>query len=267
MTGQNITLPTFDAPPVVEMVLALEFPLLESWDVLDFGFFWKSIEEEYPRYDIKPPIGAPSDSAIVIDPSQLSQLPLRCWFYHKSNSKIIQVQADRFIYNWRRYITEDNYPRYESIRADLQAQWNSFCNFLESNNKKIPQITGCEITYINHIKRGDEWNNYSDLPKLIKLIPELVIKDEELWDPSSIAFQSVYSLPDNLGDLLILIQSAVYSPDQNDIIQMRLTATGEPESSNIEDVMKWLDKGREKVVMAFASITTELAHKKWQRKN
>ena len=44
-------LPSFDAPPVNETVLGVEFTPLAKWSIPHFGLFWSRIRDEYPRCD------------------------------------------------------------------------------------------------------------------------------------------------------------------------------------------------------------------------
>jgi len=46
---------------------------------------------------------------------------------------------------------------------------------------------------------------------------------------------------------------------------LTLSAKGRPTGSSVEDILAWLDRGREWVVRGFAALTTEAAHDHWGR--
>ena len=61
--------------------------------------------------------------------SGLPPLP-RCWFLNDTETRLIQLQADRFIHNWRKVTGKEEYPRYEAIRDEFIDRWDEFCMFL-----------------------------------------------------------------------------------------------------------------------------------------
>ncbi len=52
----NQSLPKFDAPPVVEMVLGVEFTELLEWNIPHFGLLWGMIRNEYRYCSVKEPL-------------------------------------------------------------------------------------------------------------------------------------------------------------------------------------------------------------------
>ena len=62
----------------------------------------------------------------------VAHLPVRRWFIHKSETRLLQVQNDRFIHNWRKVGPADEYPHYETIRPIFLTEWTRFYGFLEA---------------------------------------------------------------------------------------------------------------------------------------
>src|SRR5208337_4671804 len=136
-TGQ--TLPDFGNPPVVETVLGVEFAPLSKWGIPHFGLFWHEIRGEYSRFEVQPALAAqierfdrPSklSPTATVEFLALAQLPIRCWFVHHSETRLLQVQNDRFIHNWRKVGTAEAYPHYENIRPIFSQEWSRFHEFL-----------------------------------------------------------------------------------------------------------------------------------------
>src|SRR5579872_6078508 len=158
-------LPVFDRPPVVEAMLGLRFEPVDELNMPYLGLYWESIRKQYPSTEIKAPIteGIPGAPLVEI----VSTPKIRCWFIDESSSRLIQVQQDRFYYNWRKMPDSQEYPHYSpDLREKFGSEWVRFSDFLARQELPKPNVLSCEITYINHIERGEGWNDYSDLPKV-----------------------------------------------------------------------------------------------------
>jgi len=58
MVEKKRTLPDYTLPPVIETVLGVQFRPLANFSVLHFGLYWEKVREEYPKYEIQPPLTA-----------------------------------------------------------------------------------------------------------------------------------------------------------------------------------------------------------------
>src|SRR2546422_7857982 len=131
---------TFEEPPVVETVHGVEFTPLEGFRVPHFGLYWQAIRGEYPTTEVKPPIasaierfGVEAQGTEAIELEILrGEPPLRCWFINEAQGRLIQLQWDRFLHNWRK--AGDPYPRYPETKRIFAAEWDRFQTFLRSNN-------------------------------------------------------------------------------------------------------------------------------------
>ncbi|MEA5448794.1 TIGR04255 family protein [Leptolyngbya sp. CCNP1308] len=263
MTETSQTLPDFEEPPVVENVIGVEFNELNDWSIMSFAEFWQVIQEEYPRYETQPPVTTTSVQDLVLEYGFPGKFPVRFWFHHSSEAQLLQVQSDRFLYNWRKYITEGTYPRYEkTIRPEFIKEWTRFCDFLQQKGIESPQVKKCEITYVNHFEKSREWESLEDMPEMFRFWQK-GISSVFLPSASSLAFQIVYPIPEIDGSLLVNMQPALRNSDSKDIIQLSLTAVGKPNSSTLEDVLDCLDTERQWIVNSFLDITTERMHEIW----
>src|SRR5207249_11511395 len=135
------------------------------------------------------------------------RIPLpRVWFISNGDNELIQLQLDRFYYNWRR--RGDEYPRYPSIiekfergKSDLEA----FTSELALGTIKPLE---CELTYINHIPRGQGWENTDDLAKLFRDFTWQKKKHQFLPNPGTIAWQVRFELPEGKGWLNVKLNQA-----------------------------------------------------------
>jgi len=127
------SLPDYERPPVIEVVCGILFKSIDTLLAPHFGLLWEKYKPEYPICREVPPL-APVIERFGEQPQidlQLANVPPlpRTWFVHKNDNGIIQVQRDRFLHNWKKVRTEDEYPRYPQVIKlfkDRLAQFESF---------------------------------------------------------------------------------------------------------------------------------------------
>jgi len=267
------SLPDFEDPPVVETALGVEFAPLEKWSIPCFGLFWQDIRNEYPRCQAHGPLGSQIEqfdaegSSFAVPKLMLTaqQVPdIRCWFLETSGSRLLQIQRDRFVHNWRKPGSTSNYPHYETIRPTFEREWGRFCDFLRRESLGEPDVVQCEVTYVNHLERGKGWDSFGDVAKVLRCWSGSC--GEFLPSPEGMLLSVRYVMPDNRGRLHVNLHPALRKEDAKAILQLSLTARGRPDSSSTDDIMKWLDLGREWVVCGFTDFTSVNMHELWHRK-
>lgn len=264
-------LPKYRAPPVIETVLGVEFTRLEKWGIPYFGLLWSQIRDEFPNYEVKPPLGSDIEQfdkpkgPPVPQVQILLQPEIRCWFIGADDRTLIQVQGNRFVFNWRKRGVADAYPHYDSsIRPAFQRAWQQFAEFVDQHQLGQVNVVQCEVSYINHLEIGKGWDSAADLHEVF---PCWLGKTngEFLRAPENVGFDVSYRMPDKRGRLRVSMKSAIRHEDGAEILQLTLTARGKPESSEIASVLEWLDMGRKWVVRGFTDFTSENMHTLWQR--
>src|SRR5579864_877029 len=117
-------LPDFDNPPLVEVVLLVQFEALAPIEFIEaLGTLWLTLRNRFPNVEQQPPMspvfeifGVPSAPAWPsIRFARVPDLP-RFWAVNQPGTELLQFQADRFAHNWRKLAVDDVYPRYEQIR-------------------------------------------------------------------------------------------------------------------------------------------------------
>jgi len=268
MTARPSDLPDFEAPPIAEVVLGVNFTIGDSLKVYHIGLYRDRIKSEFPGFQEQPPLpGQPL-------PGQDEQgfrfiagpLPLpRCWFLDETGTKLIQLQADRFIHNWRKVTGEEKYPRYEAIRDEFVARWDEFCGFLGDQGVSKPILNACELAYVNHISKESCWTEPKDLGRLFSFLAT------DMSGGAGHTLESVqcglrFKLPGGNGHLNVSMTPAVRKQDQQEILRFDLSARGAMESGEEAQLLKWFDGARETIVRVFTGLTTEEAHACWKRK-
>jgi uncharacterized protein (TIGR04255 family) len=266
-------LPEFANPPVSEVALSVEFTAIDEWRPAHAGLYWARIKSEYPVTEAQPPLASqierfgerlPQVPAVVFDMADPNAI--RSWFLSDDRTKLIQVQRDRFVVNWRKMTGAEVYPRYErEMRPRFEREWRRFEKFLQEESLGSLRARQCEITYVNDIPRGEGWNTPAESLSLFS----------PWWGDVSVGFLKTpelvnvagsFRMPGETGRLHFATQNVVRNRDQLEAVQLRLTARGFPDSQDLDGVLAWMDLGREWIVRGFADITSPSAHALWERK-
>jgi uncharacterized protein (TIGR04255 family) len=266
-------LPDFENPPVIETALGVRFAPLDRWSIPYFGLFWNTIKGRYPYAEVNPPLapdpeietgaplfGKPDFPRLEI----VSSPPVRCWFLNESKTELIQLQNDRLIHNWRKVSGSEPYPHHETTRPAFERDWKVFCEFLSSQDLGTPSVKQCEVTYVNHIDRGQGWESFNDLPKVFPCWAGAT-SSGFLPSPESVSFQTSYLMPEGKGRLHIVLVHAIRQSDAKETLQLTLLARGNPVSGALPNLLEWLDAGREWIVRGFTDFTSENMHRIWRR--
>ena len=266
----NSGLPDFARPPVDEVVLSVEFAPIAGFSAPHFGLYWERIRSIYPRLETKPPISSPGDP-LAAPPTQLSLSLLaapevRCWFLEERGTYLIQLQNDRFLQNWRKVEGTEVYPRYPVLRERFERDWTSLLGFLKDEGLGQPRVQQCEVLYVNNIEYEKGWSGYGELDKVVATITTPSHKGRFLPAPERASMQMTYALENDAGRLFVTLTPIIRSRDNAEVLQIRISARGAPKSSDVRDVLDWLDLGRKWVVRGFADFTTDNMHKIWGKK-
>jgi len=260
----NSHLPSFGSPPVVEVVMGVQFQPLKQLQAPYFGLFWQTVRPEYSSCRENPPItpqmedfGRPG--AFKEPEFQVSQMPPlpRAFFEDASGQWLIQLQRDRFLHNWRGGPEDGGYPRYPAVREKFLSQWSNFQRFVADNELGDIDVTQLEITYLNHVA---PWTDESELGDLF---PDFRWRETDrlLARPEAYNISCAFTSSDSSSRLRATVRPGIHQQKGN-ILLFELTVRGVAEKDGIES---WFDHGRSWIVTAFADLTSGKWHKKWER--
>lgn len=266
MSRPTAALPDFESPPIIEALLGVEFAPLPGFGIPHLGLFWRVVRSDYPKYSVHPSLASKSDLDARTPMIQIVGAPaLRGWFVDEPETRLLQLQDTRFVHNWRKVSGMEAYPRYEdSIRPTFEKEWSRFIRFLHGEKIAGPEVVECEVTYINHLERGREWQEFADVGRMLT-----VWRNGEsntlLAKAKHVTLQATYPMAKD-GTLAVTLQPGVRNRDAKEILQLQLSAKGKPSSSATEDLMEYFDHAHEWVVRGFADVTTPEMHRLWGRK-
>lgn len=266
--------PDFNDPPVIEVVLSVQFEPLSALGVPQFGVLWERYRKEFPKTEDKTPLPSVTESfeapkqstvqvQIISEPP-----PPRCWFKNAADTELIQVQRDRFVFNWRKTEAEQPYPRYPYVRTKFEAHFRTFETFLRDHGVSTVSPNQCEVTYVNHLFPGRGWKGSGQFKKIFSVWLGKH-SDDFLPEPEDITFQTRYRMLTKdgkpFGRLHVQAEPRIKVEDASPLLRLTLTARGAPLEKNLKGVLAFFDVGREFVVRGFTSVTTSKMHKIWER--
>jgi uncharacterized protein (TIGR04255 family) len=262
-------LPDFRAPPLHEVVIGVQFAPARGYSQIHAAEVWALFRAQYPLVEEHPPLQPVFEMFGNPQPPQL-QFNLgflpgarhdRFWFVTPEKEELIQFQQDRLLHNWRKISGSNNeYPRFERMIEKFERELGGLEDYFSTLSPQTLAINQCEIVYVNHIPCegpascvGDDWLRF------------LKFGRDPVPEDFTAGFRRVLSAPDGrlVGRLICEATTALEAGKP--IIRLTLTVRGAPDRSDMHSALAFLQSGREIVVKAFAEITTESAHKTWQR--
>ncbi|MBD2492432.1 TIGR04255 family protein [Aulosira sp. FACHB-615] len=241
----------FSKSPLTEVVLGVEFndPGFSS---VHFGLYWQSIQDRFPSPPLdRPPIG---------DIELLPMMPKlrRVWFESLDRKQLIQLQSNRFHYNWRRQGEADEYPHFKEIYPRFESEWQHFQEWWIKTENTVLQPIRYEITYLNQIDQSFGWYDPRDNHKIFTFIG----KDWEgyLEKPIFCNANFEFDISEQIGILAVKINQTIRVDDNNYVILLELTTRSIDTKLNFDD---WFNSAHEYTVDAFLHLITEEVKQKW----
>lgn len=261
-------LPDFRSPPLIEVVVGIQFAPVQGYQQIRAGEVWALFRKDYPRVEELAPLqpmfetfglpqGGQTGLGITVGPTHS-----RFWFISSSGDELIQFQRDRILHNWRKIgVQQNEYPRFEKIISTFASEIRALNDYFIDLAGKPAAINQCEISYINHIEleAEDRQTDAGDWLRFIRF-------DQNELEDISVVFRKTIQATDGRPQGRLTCE-AVSTLDVNGrkIILFTLTARGAPVHSTIESALEFLTIGREMIVTSFADFTTESAHVFWGR--
>jgi len=270
--SEQVPLPEFDSPPVVETVLSVQFEKLRAMQAVHFGLFWRKMQSHFPKTEERPALSPVFErfpepilrgARMQFEAMEVPELP-RLWLHNEAGTEMIQVQNDRFIKNWRKTGEKDHYPRYElAIKPAFQRDFTKFQSFLAEENLGEIKINQCEVTYVNHIVCGEGWQTLGDIDHIFTFwnrpqspVPGVA---EDLGMRVRFPITDAQGLP--IGRLHVDVQPALRATDNRPMYVMNLTARGLCGTD-----FEFFDIGRRWIVQCFERLTTANMHRIWRKR-
>jgi len=258
----GLTLPSFRKPPVVEVAMSIGFmPIsgLEFAAMADLRSRWM---DAYPGAEEQPllePAAAPQQlqQSIKVE-FGFGPPPRRLWLLSSKGDRVVQIQRDRMIANWRAVPgSSEPYPRYQPLRDEFLRRWSDFEKFIVEHGIQqsvLPQYA--EVTYVNVIKTDDD--RHLDMSAVLK-----TNKDGELWRDGirTMAVNQSWELRD--VQTFLTMAANVDSSAAGSPIVLQISANTRINEGR--GTAAAVDLAHEFVVGTFGVVTTDEMQQRWER--
>jgi uncharacterized protein (TIGR04255 family) len=262
--------PKYASPPVVETVIGVQFPELARFRCVHFGLYQKHLKSRFPDFEDRPrirPAAEPFPRRLIPPepPFQIlaSGAPGRVWYIAQSKHELLQVQPDRFMFNWRAQGGSATYPSYDVNSRRFLDEFGGFRKFCADKGVDEPTPELCEVTYVNHIlPHPDE--SAVDLFGRVFTGLRWETTDGLLSAPESASFNRVWVIPEQQGRLYAQANLAYEVPTKRELIRLEITArVNRAQSDQVESA---LELAHAWVVHGFASMTDlDIQRERWRR--
>ncbi|HEX3524100.1 MAG TPA: TIGR04255 family protein [Stellaceae bacterium] len=267
----NSTQVNFGQPPVVEVACSILFATPELLRGAHIGLYWQRIRDAFPQVEEAPPLAPVIETQETdVGAGQFAygfgRLPplRRTWFISEDGRNLIQVQEDRFIFNWKKASDDDTYPRYDTVIERFNQYLAGFLEFLVDLGLGAPTYRQFELIYVNQIPLGTAAVDVSESRVLVDHARD-VSRDRFLPEPESVNWVSIYSLPDHQGRLYATAQSA-RAPDGRRILSLDMTARGISSNTTEAGRRAWFELAHSWITYGFADLTAkDVQDKVWGR--
>ncbi len=263
-TAQAKSLLSYEKPPIIEVACGIQFEPIQGFKAPHSGLLWTRFGDEYPNCEHAAPIG--------LNPATFETatgLPLpRIWFITKGGSNLIQVQNDRFHFNWRKRSQGEAYPRFDTVLHSFKKNFGIFAELIKESGLGPINPIECELLYINHIPKEDGWESAADTQNILPDLAWRSIKKRFLKEPLSIGWQTSFALPEDCGRLNVSLQQGERQSDKLPILRLEFVARGLGEDKSPDALWEWFELAHKWIVFGFADLTNPKIQKEvWGLKN
>ena len=239
----------FERPPINEIIFGVGLNP-DKLNATIFGQFYDQISDEYTKVSNQDPI-YPQNRDM-----DFSLFYPRVWFETPNKSKLIQVQYDRFHYNWRKF--ENNvYPGYEDVYGNFKTGWDEYTSLLKKENLfHESRVTHLELSYINHVEKSvDEMKHIINLLEVPNMDNCGTINN----------FNLAISFPlKNDGILIYSIKNGIKKSTNEPIFVLELTTQKKCNSN--ENFDEWFGKAHDHITDIFHNSLSKKALSEWGHK-
>jgi hypothetical protein len=261
----------FVNPPLNEVSFSIQFETDVVDEVVALSAFLPKVRDQFPGLEKHPPV-PPATETFEMAPSMGPQLQLmaapptsRYWFISDDSTKIIQVQADRLMFNWRKVRGDEVYPRYAHLLPEFV---EIVGKFLESLQGPVSPVAWVELQYINPIQAvGDTPGTHGQLARILRYLE----RDPErryLPPVEDTQLQQRFRIEDGagtpIGRLYVIAVPALDPQTMQPVYLVTMLARGRPGEGDLpESAVGFFEQAHDLIVHGFREVTTDEMHKIW----
>jgi uncharacterized protein (TIGR04255 family) len=238
-------------PPVIEVVIGAQFnnPMLDNSLIYNF---YQKIKSNYPKIQEQPPL-----PSIIEYPNKpnltriLQGFNTRRFFINTNGDRLIQLQSDRLLFNWRKNSETDEYPKFNSVLNGFLEVFNSLNLEIANLPEKLNQF---ELTFIDHIVLNDL--NLQTI-RLGDIFNQITFP----YDIKNCECNFTFPQETINGNLTLVVRSGINNKNQNKLLVCETTCRGF--KSDSESMEEWFNKSHSILLDFFIDLFTEKSKIAW----
>ena len=269
------TTPTFYNPPVVELVLGVQFSPLVKLTAGHFGLLWNELGEDWiePRDGLSLPeeferfeqhrFETLDNLHFRLEPLRL---PGRFMLGHRTKDRLVQVQGTRFHLNWRKH--NDFYPSYKNLIGEFEQTFAKFESFVKNSELGMLALNQWELSYVDSFPKEEYWQTPADWPRVL---PGLF--GGELFPTENLGIsleqrgaEWMYEIQPKRGRLRISAHLRAIDDKQESLV-LTMTARGPIGKGGVDKFRTGLDLGHDIAVASFLRSVNPDLQRKWETKS
>ena len=270
---------SYDAPPLVEVAVSVQFDPPKGLNQAHLGAFWVTQRVSLPHVRAVPPIGTTNESfgdqggwlPPALQLALTNEPECRLQMTSSDDQWMCQVQRNRIVVNWRK--RREQYPRFSAAWRRFQELWQAWQAFLADSALEPLTAQLWELTYVNRIPKDNLWTSPSDWPNVF---PGLWGGDFATVDGANLqGFQGqwVWQSENPVARLYVEPRPGRSAEQPHEeVLLLTLTARGPIAPSNTEnpptgdDAVEFgINCGHSLIVTTFDRIGSDNAKNVWRR--
>jgi uncharacterized protein (TIGR04255 family) len=265
MPGENAT--AAERLPLTETILGVQFDPIPNLTSAHLGAYWQSLGDAW-RDVREAPFLMPQFERFDAGAWNLSALQLtfpgnamvRLQIRNGNSSRMIQVQNNRFLYNWLRRPGEV-YPRYDTVRPEFDREFAAFRRFLEVHGFGRLQPNQWEVTYINQILKGTLWTRPEEWGRAFRR-PEIATAMLGGHGGETFSWGWHGEISPRRGRVHVEVQQGIWdTPERPETITLNITCRGAVSAEL--DFGAGLDLGHVALNATFQDVVSDYALAYW----
>lgn len=247
---------SFDDPPIKEVALGRTFLPREDFLIPYYGAFWAQLRDRFPKAEHADPIVDPSSEIF----NNGMFLP-RVWLISEDSTRLVQLQQNRFHYNWRQTDEKKTYIRYPAIQRECLDIWQRFEKFVLETTGQPLQPLNAELTYTNFIEVAGVSSAFEIAEETLR-DASWASQNRFLSAPKAFTHNYTFDLPDKNGTLQVTAVAAKRKDSKSEALKLELTVKGK--CQNDKSFEDWSSEAHDFLVQAFKDLTKPSMHQQWK---
>ena len=271
MSALNGGLPALESPPLIETILGVQFTPIVGFTSGHFGWYWREFlgpdwvktAEVPPLVDQFESFGERAWKLPIAKLKLMDSMPAdRLQIINSEDDHVIQIQNTRFLYNWRK--RGSTYPRFKILFPEFTSSLDGFRAFLQTArlNDIIPNQW--EVTYVNHVPRGELWSSLDDWQRIFPDLSPRFSGSSQETRLESVSGEWHFEIMPERGRLHVSVQHAKLGDGKQEVLVVQLTARGPIDPDRSEwDLVSGLHLGHGVLVRTFFNACSDAALAHW----